>query len=261
MTTSRYSELKQAFDALLNATTALEICNGVVSCHHYQEGKEGEPLQLHHHSDIAPYEPVEIAHRRVETDWQTMENWVPRQVRDHFGVEGSIYQAPGLIEAYDQAIQVLEQIDKPIRDLDDTELTLFEKSIEIDRLLIFFKFGALLIKDFAERIELIHSKWLDAREYVTNMPHPLTPIVKAWWLQELRTKNITAEYDRKHSVAIIEKSVLGSIRDVVLDVEEDGNLPIITDQTPARQQLEIWNRRTRYLRYCRGAVCCGTELA
>ena len=185
MTTSRNSdnsERRQAFDALCNATTALEICNEVIACIHYQdqEGNEGEPLQLHHHSDIAPYEPVEIAHRRVETDWQTMENWVPRQVRDHFGVEGSIYQLPGLIEAYDQAIQVLEQIDKPIRDLDDTERTLFEKSIEIDRLLIFFKFGALLIQDLAERIELIHSKWLDAREYVTKMPHPLTPIVRAW---------------------------------------------------------------------------------
>ena len=71
------------------------------------------------------------------------------------------------------------------------------------------------------------------------MPHPLAPIVRECVVEQ-SSKNITAEYDRKHSVAILEKSILGSIRDVVLDLEGDGNLPIITDQTPVRQQLEIW---------------------
>ena len=183
MTTSRNSERRQAFDALCNATTALEICNGVIACIHYQEGNEGEPLQLHHLSDIAPYEPVEIAHRRVETDWQAMEKWVPRQVRDHFGVEGSIYQLPELSSALHQASKEFERIDKRICDLDDDEKRLLQKYNTLFDARIFLTFTVILIKDFEERIERIHSAWLEVHESVPNLSHPLTPIVRAW-LQE-----------------------------------------------------------------------------
>ena len=58
--------------------------------------------------------------------------------------------------------------------------------------------------------------------------------------KEQNAKHINREYDLKHPVAIIEKSILGSIRHVVLDIEGDANLPIITEQAPDLQQLEIW---------------------
>ena len=72
-----------------------------------------------------------------------------------------------------------------------------------------------------------------------GLPDPLMPLIQAWQ-KEQNAKHINREYDLKHPVAIIEKSILGSIRDVVLDIKGDGNLPIITEQTPELQQLDIW---------------------
>ena len=91
----------------------------------------------------------------------------------------------------------------------------------------------------AERGWWLHQGWLLAREDNPDLKHPFTPLVRAW-LTEQSAKQITKEYDHKHPVATIEKSVLGSIRDVVLDVEGDGNLPLIHEQTPTAQQLELW---------------------
>ena len=92
-----------------------------------------------------------------------------------------------------------------------------------------------------ERLQWLQKAWEKAREDHPDLkiPHPLSTIIRAW-LQEQTAKHINREYDRRHPVAIIEKSVLGSIRDVVLDMEGAGNLPIITEQTPELQQLDIW---------------------
>ena len=92
-----------------------------------------------------------------------------------------------------------------------------------------------------ERLQWLHKTWEGADEDNPDMKisHPLAPIILAWGRGQ-GAKHITREYDRQHPVSLIDKSILGSVRDVVLDVEGDGNLPIITEQIPELQQLELW---------------------
>ena len=213
MKPSRNSKLKQAFDALCNATDSEQVINLVLACCHYQNDSEGEPSTATL-ADIARHEPVQIAHNATTVDWNEIGDLTPRAFRDALGFEGNAYDVPELIEAYHQVSQEVENIDKRIRDFDENERALLEKCHDMGRLLVFFTFGALLIQDFAERIEAIHRAWKEVREYVPGISHPLVPIVRAW-LQDQTAKRITTEYDRKHSVGIIEREHMGSIRDVI----------------------------------------------
>ena len=196
--TSRHSELKQAFDALLNATTALEICNGVVSCHHYQEGKEGEPL-IPTPNDIKRYETVQILHdRNGGLNLDTIRDMYPVQVRQMFGVEGPIYQTPEISDALDAVQDELENIDATVGEFEQSHPALWEKSNVLFMASAFFGFGVFLIESLEERIEAIHQKWLETRDYV-NMPHPLAPIVRAC-LTELPPK---VEPERRTDTGIL----------------------------------------------------------
>ena len=105
--TSRNSELNQAYDALLGATTALEICNLIIACQHYQEGEEGEPPQIHRLNDLAPHDPVQVAHDTAGEEWEELKRDLeesrslppnsekqpkkitPRHVRNALGFEGA----------------------------------------------------------------------------------------------------------------------------------------------------------------------------
>ena len=239
MLTSRNTELRQAHDELLNATTALEICNGVIACHHYQEGEEGEPPQLRNLSGFAPYDPVQTAHDTATIDWETIKSLPFRHFRDALGFEGPAYEVPELVEAHVQVRAELDGIDKTIPELSDDEQARFQHSLRLDDWIGFFRFAVLIIDDFSKRIERIHLEWVEALKRVPNFRHPLAPALEVW-AEEQPTKHITPEYDRKHPAAIIDKSIVGSIRDVVLDIEGDGPLPIIADDTPEFHQLDFW---------------------
>ena len=200
--TSRHSELKQAFDALLNATTALEICNGVVSCHHYQEGKEGEPL-IPTPNDIKRYETVQILHdRNGGLNLDTIRDMYPVQVRQMFGVEGPIYQTPEISDALDAVQDELENIDATVGEIEQSHPALWEKSNVLFMASAFFGFGVFLIESLEERIEAIHQNWLETRDYV-NMPHPLAPIVRAC-LTELPPK---VEPERRPGTGILHHAI------------------------------------------------------
>lgn len=92
-----------------------------------------------------------------------------------------------------------------------------------------------------ERAVTLHQEWRQWRESEPNLPHPLEPIVCAW-IQETTAKPITREFDRKHPAAVIERSRMGSIRDVTtfssLAEELDTLIPL-SAPAPESQQIEM----------------------
>ena len=92
-----------------------------------------------------------------------------------------------------------------------------------------------------ERAITLHEKWLQWRESEENLQHPLAPIVRAW-IQQATAKPITKAYNRKHPVAVIERSRMGSIRDVTTFsslAEELGTLRTLSAPAPESQQIEM----------------------
>jgi hypothetical protein len=92
-----------------------------------------------------------------------------------------------------------------------------------------------------ERALTLHNQWKQWRKSEENLQHPLAPIVRAW-IQQATAKQITREYDRKHPAAIIERSRMGSIRDVTtfsnLAEELDTLIPF-SAPAPESQQIEM----------------------
>ena len=221
-----------------SSPTVEAIISGVKKGIWQKDNRNGEPPP-HTHNDIARHEPVQIAHNAATVDWNEIGSLPPRAFREMLGFEGNAYDVPELIEACHQASQEVENIDKRIRDFDDKENALLDQYMKMHHSLVFFNFGVLLIQDFAERIEAIHKEWLEVREYVPGgIPHPLTPIVRAW-LQDQTAKHITREYDRKHPVAMLRSGSLGSIRDVVLDMEGVGQSPVITAESEKIEESQL----------------------
>ena len=92
-----------------------------------------------------------------------------------------------------------------------------------------------------ERAVTLHEAWLQWRESKANLQHPLAPIVRAW-IQQATAKPITKAYNRKHPIAVIERSRMGSIRDVTLFsslAEELGTLRTLSAPAPESQQIEM----------------------
>ena len=92
-----------------------------------------------------------------------------------------------------------------------------------------------------ERAVTLHEEWLQWRESEANLQHPLAPIVRAW-IQQATAKPITKAYNRKHPIAVIERSRMGSIRDVTLFsslAEELGTLRTLSAPAPESQQIEM----------------------
>ena len=95
-----------------------------------------------------------------------------------------------------------------------------------------------------ERLQWIHKAWEKADEDNPELeiPHPLSTIIRAW-LHEQTSKHINREYDRKHPVAILRSGSLGSIRDVVLDMEGTGQSLLIAKEgeIPKDNQLVLFD--------------------
>ena len=98
-----------------------------------------------------------------------------------------------------------------------------------------------------ERAFTLHNQWKQWRESEKNLQHPLAPIVRAW-IQQATAKQITKEYDRKHPAAVIERSRMGSIRDVTtfsnLAEELDTLIPL-SAPAPESQQIEMSGLETQ----------------
>ena len=106
--------------------------------------------------------------------------------------------------------------------------------------------------DIEKYLVYLHKIWTDLKEILTKTPlkmtakrlklppliHPLESATRAWQ-QEQTAKHITIEYDRSRPGAIIDKAIIGS-REVVLDLDGTGELPMIHNETPAPDQLELW---------------------
>lgn len=93
----------------------------------------------------------------------------------------------------------------------------------------------------AERALTLHEQWKQWRKSEENLQHPLAPIVRAW-IQQATAKQITREYNRKHPAAIIERSRMGSIRDVTTFLnlpEELDTLMPFSALPPESRQIEM----------------------
>ena len=92
-----------------------------------------------------------------------------------------------------------------------------------------------------ERAFTLHNQWKQWRKSKQNLQHPLAPIVRAW-IQETTAKQITRDYDRKHPAAVIERSRMGSLRDVTtfssLTEELDTLMPF-SAPAPESRQIEM----------------------
>ena len=92
-----------------------------------------------------------------------------------------------------------------------------------------------------ERLQWIHKAWekADDDNPELEIPHPLSTIIRALQLREQTSKHITREYDRKHPVAMLRSGSLGSIRDVVLDMEGVGQSPVITAESEKIEESQL----------------------
>ena len=92
-----------------------------------------------------------------------------------------------------------------------------------------------------EKLERIHSFWKFCYKKKNSLSHPLVPFIRAW-LTEQTAKHINKEYDRTHTVAVLRSGSLGSIRDVVLDMDGAGQSPVIIPNSEQIQasQLTLW---------------------
>lgn len=98
-----------------------------------------------------------------------------------------------------------------------------------------------------ERAATLHHEWLQWKKSEPNLQHPLKPIVRAW-IQETTAKQITREYDRKHPAAVIERSRMGSIRDVTTFsslAEELNTLRAFSAPAPENRQIEMPGMETQ----------------
>ena len=86
-----------------------------------------------------------------------------------------------------------------------------------------------------ERLLWLITTWEQKKE----TPDPLMPLIQAWQ-QEQHAKHITNDFDKLHPVSLMDKAILGSVREVVLDLDGTGELPIIHDEIPTIDQLEFW---------------------
>ena len=98
-----------------------------------------------------------------------------------------------------------------------------------------------------ERATTLHKQWKQWKESEENLQHPLAPIIRAW-IQETTAKQITREYNRKHPAAVIERSRMGSIRDVTtfssLTEELDTLMPF-SAPAPESRQIEMPGMETQ----------------
>ena len=196
----------QSFSALLNAKTCAEIIIALVRCCWEALNCEGEP-PIPTPEDIARYGPAQIAHGATTSEVQ---------------------------KAYVQVtLKMMNITDKAISDFDDDEHALFDQYLRLGDLHNFFLVRLRLIEDFEERIEKIHAAWLEAREYVPDISHPLAPIARAWLVEQTHRTPQTATVDHVQDLSAVPYAIsevnrrkweiVGSVDAIEVDGE-----PIIT---------------------------------
>ena len=160
---------------LSNARTAQEILNALIVVIWKKYGTAEDEPPIPTPDDIKPHEPVQIIHdRNGGLNIDTIRAMKPIEVREMFGVEGTIYHTPELNRE-------VENIGKlTIGEALERYPGLRGKPIELYTARDFFAFEVFLIEDIDERIEAIHRQWLDLRKVDVEIPHPLAPIVSAW---------------------------------------------------------------------------------
>ena len=91
-------------------------------------------------------------------------------------------------------------------------------------------------------IEQLHKLWLSAANSDDKLAPPLMPLIKDWYDNYKDPKFITPKYNRQNPVAIIERSNLGSIRDVVITKDDGGaqiQSSIFENKPPSPDQLSF----------------------
>ena len=193
------------FDELCNATTAQAILNALIAAVWKKDGNEGEPPAIPTVEALVEYD----AYKLGSVIYPLVENLNTAQ--EIFGKTGPIYQTPELREACDRIIDTVAAEDNFKRTLFDTVAA--------------FGFVDVLIADFAERIERLHSHWQAVIDRGEKIPHILAPIVREWlkWSIEQTAKPITKEYDRTHPVSVL-KHPLGSVRELAFTERDLGQV-------------------------------------
>ena len=96
------------------------------------------------------------------------------------------------------------------------------------------------ITSLEEGFETIYRLWDTVNDrHPGEFRFPFEPIIEQWQLS-MGAKHITPEHFRTRPVGLIDKGIMGSIREVVLDIDGTGELPVIHEETPTQEQLMFW---------------------
>ena len=214
-----------------SSPTAEVILKGIAKG--VQKGTEGEPLQIDSISDIAPFEPVQIAHdRNGGLNLDTIKETQIVRVRQMFGVEGPIYHTPELGDADEAVKREFENTGATtVAEIEERHPALWEKYNVLFAAMAFFRFGVFLIESLEERIEAIHHKWEEVREVGVTIPHPLDPIVRAWVAENIPQ----VEPERRPDTGILQHSLRNSAPSPRLNFEVIEELP------PGIEQMSIFS--------------------
>ena len=226
---------------LYSAKISPEICNAVLGAVWRKDRKSSEQPPITP-DDLKPHEPVQVIHDRVGGFKLDMIRKMPIPlVKRKFGVKTPIYGTPDLDQELNEVRKEIDNLDATVEAIEEHHALLWKRYKTLLNARVFFTFGVFLIEDFAERIEAIHQNWGIVRQAGVNMPHPLAPIVREWLIDKT-AKPITREYDQRHPVAILRSGSLGSIRNVVLDMEGTGQSPVIISdvESPNESQLTLF---------------------
>ena len=157
--------------------------------------------------DIAPHLPVQIAHGSTASEVQ---------------------------KAYVQVtLKTMSITGKKISDFDDDERSLYDQYLRLGDLHNFFLVRLSLVEDSEERIEQTYLRWLEAQEFIPDLPYPFAPIVSAWQREQNHRTPQTATVDHVRDLITVPYAVSEvnrrkwEIECSVDAIEVDGE-PIIT---------------------------------
>ena len=247
--TSRNSKLKKTFEALCKATGE-EAINLVLACIHYKDDS-GEQPPTASCADLQNF-----AAEAPDNEWVVFVLEQPKRSR---------YDAHSISEdkkRLELARRIMLQRSFTSEPPETSEEQIWAMANILDKGTTpehlrqdFYKVDPTHFEPIAkfitrtageptpERRDWLQQAWIKAHAEHPELkiPHPLALILRAW-LQEQTAKHITREYDRKHPVAILRSGSLGSIRDVVLDMEGTGQSLLITKEgeIPKDNQLVLF---------------------
>ena len=229
------SKFSQSFNHLLKATTAEAILTHTAECHWYQEENEGEPPKPTP-ADLLTVDKFEIENENdniITPVWDELS----KQVWDGLSKQQQALIGSGIhskteIEEEKQRLIDYRRYYSCIRGLTDGFLKLWHSTLELS----YSRFDGNA--NISEPIQQIHQAWQLAIESDPELMHPLAPLVRAW-LTEQTAKRIDGEYDRKHPVAIVDKSHMGSIRDVIVYSDKEYPIGEIRTSAPPPQTSQI----------------------